>query len=191
MPAEQTLLSLFCYEPPGLASGWAALQQSPLAAHTSVAITPGRAERAMQQVPTSDDLVGRIALAATDQAGFDELLWASDLNLVRGEDSLVRALWAGQPLVWHIYPQDDNAHHDKLRAFLDWLHAPDSLRQWHALWNGVPASALGLKTQSPAWPLLSPALLQEWRACVLAARAQLQAQASLADQLIAFAAEKG
>ena len=189
--AEQTLVSLFCYEPPGLASWWAALQQSPLATQTSVAVTPGRAERAMQQLPGNGDLVQRIPLTATDQAGFDELLWASDLNMVRGEDSLVRALWAGQPLVWHIYPQEDDAHHDKLRAFLDWLQAPDSLRQWHALWNGVPAAALGLKTQSATWPLLSPRLLQEWRACVLAARSQLQAQASLADQLIAFAAEKG
>ena len=41
------------------------------------------------------------------------------LNAVRGEDSLVRALWAGQPFVWHIYPQDDGAHHAKLDAFLD------------------------------------------------------------------------
>jgi len=37
-----------------------------------------------------------------DQASFDQLLWSSDLNFVRGEDSLVRALWAGKPLVWQI-----------------------------------------------------------------------------------------
>ena len=32
-------------------------------------------------------------------------LWACDLNFVRGEDSFVRAQWAAQPFVWHIYPQ--------------------------------------------------------------------------------------
>ncbi len=46
------------------------------------------------------------------------MLWACDLNAVRGEDSLVRGLWAGKALVWHIYPQDDDAHHAKLQAFL-------------------------------------------------------------------------
>src|SRR3546814_2746608 len=48
-----------------------------------------------------------------DQTRFDELLWSSDLNLVRGEDSLVRALWAAKPLIWQIYPQAEQAHLDK------------------------------------------------------------------------------
>ncbi|MHB1176469.1 MAG: elongation factor P maturation arginine rhamnosyltransferase EarP [Sulfuriferula sp.] len=52
------------------------------------------------------------------QARYDELLWACDLNFVRGEDSLVRALWAACPLVWQIYPQQDDAHQEKLDAFL-------------------------------------------------------------------------
>lgn len=52
------------------------------------------------------------------QARYDELLWACDVNFVRGEDSLVRALWAACPLVWQIYPQQDDAHQEKLDAFL-------------------------------------------------------------------------
>ena len=44
------------------------------------------------------------------QAEFDRLLWSADLNIVRGEDSLVRALWAGAPFVWQLYPQHDGAH---------------------------------------------------------------------------------
>lgn len=52
------------------------------------------------------------------QERFDDLLWACDVNFVRGEDSLVRALWAARPLVWHIYPQDDEAHRVKLDAWL-------------------------------------------------------------------------
>ena len=45
-----------------------------------------------------------------DQDRYDELLWACDLNFVRGEDSFVRAQWAARPFVWNIYPQDDGAH---------------------------------------------------------------------------------
>ena len=52
------------------------------------------------------------------QDQYDRLLWACDLNFVRGEDSWVRAQWAGRPFVWHIYPQADDAHRVKLEEFL-------------------------------------------------------------------------
>ena len=55
----------------------------------------------------------------TDQLQFDRLLWACDVNFVRGEDSCVRAQWAQRPLVWNIYPQAENTHWIKLHAFLD------------------------------------------------------------------------
>ncbi len=116
-------------------------------------------------------------LPAVDQTQFDHLLWASDLNLVRGEDSLVRALWAGQPLVWHIYPQGDLAHHAKLHAFLDWLQAPASLRRFHAVWNGLETAAL---------PALDAGTLAQWAECIRAARSRLLAQSDLAAQLLGF-----
>lgn len=50
---------------------------------------------------------------------FDQLLWSCDLNFVRGEDSCVRAHWAGKPFIWHIYPQDEQAHLVKLQAWMD------------------------------------------------------------------------
>jgi len=53
-----------------------------------------------------------------DQDQYDRLLWACDLNLVRGEDSFVRAQWAARPLLWQIYPQKEEAHWPKLEAFL-------------------------------------------------------------------------
>ncbi len=75
------------------------------------------------------------------QPRYDELLWTCDLNFVRGEDSLVRALWAARPLVWHIYPQQDDAHRAKLDAFLARYcaglspQAATALQDfWHA-WN--------------------------------------------------------
>lgn len=52
-----------------------------------------------------------------EQEAFDYVLWLADLNIVRGEDSFVRAHWAEKPFFWHIYPQDDDAHEKKLHAF--------------------------------------------------------------------------
>lgn len=78
-----------------------------------------------------------------DQPGFDRLLWACDINFVRGEDSFVRAQWAQHPLVWNIYPQGENTHWIKLNAFLDRYladidEAPArSVRHLWRVWNGI------------------------------------------------------
>ncbi len=92
------------------------------------------------------------------QEAYDDLLAACNVNFVRGEDSLVRALWAGKPFVWHIYPQDDDAHRIKLDAFLDrycaGLSAPasDALRAfWHA-WNAETATAAQWQAYSDHLP---------------------------------------
>jgi uncharacterized repeat protein (TIGR03837 family) len=74
------------------------------------------------------------------QPDYDKLLWACDLNFVRGEDSFVRAQWAGKPFIWHIYLQDENLHHVKLRAFLTRYAAGiESLIAFCLLWNGASA----------------------------------------------------
>lgn len=75
------------------------------------------------------------------QNQYDMLLWSCDFNAVRGEESFIRAQWAARPLVWHIYPQEEDAHWDKLNAFLDLYFrglapAPAAALRafWHA-WN--------------------------------------------------------
>jgi len=55
-------------------------------------------------------------LPFVEQERYDELLWACDVNFVRGEDSCVRTQWAGKPFIWHIYPQHDGVHLAKLEA---------------------------------------------------------------------------
>nr|WP_144208043.1 elongation factor P maturation arginine rhamnosyltransferase EarP [Shewanella donghaensis] len=57
-------------------------------------------------------------LPMTDQNGFDRLLWSCDVNIVRGEDSFLRAQWAARPFIWHIYPQEEDYHLVKLQAFV-------------------------------------------------------------------------
>ncbi len=98
-----------------------------------------------------------------------------------GSGRLVRALWAGRPLVWQIYPQHDNAHHDKLHAFLDWLQAPASLRQFHAAWNAIGDAPLVLPDAST---------LTEWALCVQSARARLLEQDDLVTHILGFVYEK-
>lgn len=88
---------------------------------------------------------GRLRLAVIPfvrQADYDPMLWACDINFVRGEDSFVRAQWAGRPLVWQIYPQEGDAHLPKLRAFVDSycadLDGPTAaaVRDFIDAWNG-------------------------------------------------------
>ena len=55
-------------------------------------------------------------LPFVEQERYDELLWACDVNFVRGEDSCVRAQWAAKPFIWQIYPQHDGVHLEKLEA---------------------------------------------------------------------------
>lgn len=178
-------ISLFCYEPAGLPALLAQCQQAQNTTH--LLVTSGRARAAVQAalsgaaLPATRQQLCMSPLPPVPQPAFDELLWACDFNLVRGEDSLVRALWAGQPLVWHIYPQHDNAHHAKLHAFLDWLQAPPSLRQFHAVWNGLIDAPL---------PELTPTTLQTWADCVQAARLRLLQQQDLLTQLLGFCASQ-
>lgn len=75
------------------------------------------------------------------QADYDQLLWRADLNLVRGEESFVRAQWAAKPFIWQIYPTQDHAHWDKLAAFNRAYTAGtseslcNSITQWQLAWN--------------------------------------------------------
>ena len=172
------LISLFCYEPAALPQLLAQLAGTP----HHLLVTPGRPLAAVQQALAGMPVhPSWSALPYTDQNGFDEMLWACDLNFVRGEDSLVRAMWAGQPFIWHIYPQDDNAHHAKLEAFLDWMQAPESLRKAHRVWNGVEIGPL---------PHLSVETLRIWRNQIQINFARLLGQTDLASQLVDFAASK-
>jgi uncharacterized repeat protein (TIGR03837 family) len=84
-------------------------------------------------------------LPFVEQEEYDKLLWSCDINFVRGEDSCVRAQWAGKPFVWHIYPQHDGVHMNKLHAFLRLYGKelmPRSLQVMAALWEEWNAGEL-------------------------------------------------
>ncbi|MBI1773567.1 MAG: elongation factor P maturation arginine rhamnosyltransferase EarP, partial [Burkholderiales bacterium] len=96
----------------------------------------GQAAKAGANI-SHDALTVRV-LPFIPQADYDKLLWACDINFVRGEDSFVRAQWANKPFIWHIYPQDKNLHHVKLNAFLEIATSVTASQTAlsHA-WNGV------------------------------------------------------
>jgi uncharacterized repeat protein (TIGR03837 family) len=102
--ADETLISLFCYQPSALPALLAQLDALPSPTH--LLVTAGRATAAAREAtqtapnhPTALRKLRITYLPSLTQSDFDLLLWACDLNFVRGEDSIVRALWAGKPLV--------------------------------------------------------------------------------------------
>ncbi len=175
---------MFCYAPPAMAALLTQWNQGDDSVECLV--TPGWARNAVLAATGNAPLDGAQLrlhpLPYVTQPEFDQLLWSSDFNFVRGEDSLVRALWAGKPFVWQIYPQDDNAHHAKLEAFLDWLDAPESWRRFHRQWNAIGDEPL----QWPGWDEV-----QTWQATALTARGKLLEQRCLAAQLILYATTLG
>ena len=121
------------------------------------------------------------------QDGYDRLLWACEVNFVRGEDSCVRAQWAGRPFVWQAYPQERGAHRDKLCALFELFGAgldPSTRAALHELWlawNGfAPADRAGAVWRSIA--------TGAWRQRAEDWRDELAGQADLATQLLGFIA---
>lgn len=151
---DAIVVSVFAYENPALAGLFAQWRDG---ATPVLALVPvGRIGPDVAQFLGIDTFDARTratrgnlsvhALPFVDHETYDRVLWACDINFVRGEDSFVRAQLAARPFVWHIYPQNDNAHQPKLDAALAHYterlapEAAQALTQfWHA-WNGIPAA---------------------------------------------------
>ena len=128
VPAAETLkISLFAYENAGLGGlfdVWANGSIRVLCLVPEGRILPQIGRYFDDLAPVKGRIYSRGSLQVKvlpfmEQERYDELLWACDVNFVRGEDSFVRALWAGKPVIWQIYPQHDEVHLEKLDAFLD------------------------------------------------------------------------
>ena len=187
----ERLVSVFCY--PGapvdrLVASLAA-QGLPALLATAPGAATGALRAALAPAAAAAAPLRQHALPWLPQPDFDRLLWAADLNFVRGEDSWVRAQWAGRPFVWQAYPQHDGAHGPKIAAFLDLAlqgaaTAPAAmLRDWTAAWNGLDDPA----TPLPAW---TPEALSATGDALRAWRDGLAGSTDLASRLLAFVQEK-
>ena len=192
-------VSLFCYEPAALPS---LLQQlSQLSRPVDLLVTAGRSAASVdaclrelwpdeqknienfyekRRFGSMDRPISLsiLKLPYLSQPDFDHLLWSCDLNFVRGEDSLTRAIWAHKPFVWQLYPQEDGAHFDKLDAFLSLCQPSTNVKHWFDAWNG---------RQNATLPPLDTLLESQMSHNLLT---HLKPHADLASQLISFAAEK-
>lgn len=190
--AQARLISLFAYENGGLASWLDALAADSRPTHllvpegrilADVQRWLGEGEVAVGTLQTRGALTVQV-LPFVRQDDYDRLLWCCEFNAVRGEDSFVRAQWAGRPMLWHIYRQDDDIHLDKLDAFLErytrGLSAEAKsavLALWQA-WNTEANMAASWKNLLQHWPEVA-AHSEQW--CL-----EQALQADLAAALVQF-----
>ncbi|MBM2883244.1 elongation factor P maturation arginine rhamnosyltransferase EarP [Chromobacterium phragmitis] len=186
--------SLFCYENPAAARLLQAWADGPQPVRCLV--PEGKAQAAVSGLFDHPLQVGEHAqlgrltvdvLPMSDQDDYDRLLWSCDFNCVRGEDSLARSQWAARPMLWHIYPQDDEAHIAKLQAFLDQYCAglPDeaaaAIRELNLAWNQDGDIATAWRNAA-RW-------LPAWRRHAANWQQQLLEGGDLAHRLLQFVAE--
>lgn len=121
------------------------------------------------------------------QPDYDRLLWACNLNFVRGEDSWIRAIWAGKPFIWQPYHQDEDTHITKLQAFLK-LYSRElaastaqALQAAHLAWSG---NASGAELTPTLGELMAQA--DVWKAHGEHQAQQLSRQENLAAKLVIF-----
>jgi uncharacterized repeat protein (TIGR03837 family) len=182
-----TKVSLFCYPHAPVSALFEVWQEG--AAPITCLVPEGVAADAVQAYTGGQAAATRGALTVRvlpfmPQPDYDKLLWACDLNFVRGEDSFVRAQWAGKPFVWHIYPQDEDLHHKKLRAFLQrYAVALPGMAGFSLCWNGAAAT----EDWAGCWSAFGremPEMVQravDWQQ-------QMLAHGDLAGNMLAFAA---
>lgn len=183
----ERMVSLFCYEPPMLKALLDQFAASNEPVH--LLVTQGRATCATQSAIGAQTQIGNLQISylpLLTQVAYDTLLNCCDVNFVRGEDSVLRAIWAGQPFVWHIYPQQDSAHSAKLEAFLEQMHFDTAVRTLHRAWNGLT----GAPQDAGALACLHTQASDEWRNEVHAARQGLFKMDDLTTALLEFVQKK-
>lgn len=162
-------LSLFCYAHAPLAALVDSLQASavPVRVFVPHTVAPLLAKALDTPVLQVGDRLQRqqcefLVIPFLSQTDYDRLLCLCDLNFVRGEDSWIRALWAGKPMIWLPYQQSEDAHLLKLNAFmahyllaadaglsdvihnamLAWAQGAWQAQHWQALLTALPQFAL-------------------------------------------------
>ena len=164
---NEVCVSLFCYENPVLTALLTAWAQSDTPMRCLIPegrVLPQIAQFFGKEHAVAGEIFQRGNLEAhilpfMTQERYDQLLWACDVNFVRGEDSFVRAQWAARPFIWHIYPQHDGVHIQKLRAFMQLYCggiSPEATEALQSLWEGWNLSFLPAAPEAAVREKLGP-----------------------------------
>jgi hypothetical protein len=179
------LLTLFCYPHAPVAQLLEALSAEP---RPSVVLIPeGVAPELVtgRLGPCKQVYLERIPFVS--QPEYDQLLWMADLNFVRGEDSIVRAVWAGKPLIWQIYPQTEGTHLIKLEAWLKISSLPTDIQDLMRNWNADTVSA---DLPNGFTQAINPKAYTHWSGNALALSHSLAQDVDFAQALHDFCASK-
>ena len=97
-----------------------------------VLAAPGAASARLKHAlePLDAPHIRFVQVSMVAQDVFDDVLLSCDAALIRGEDSVLRAQLAGIPMIWTLYPQQEDTHLTKLAAFASlyrqaWLEIED------------------------------------------------------------------
>ena len=193
--ADQRIVSLFCYPHAPLQQLLDSLAQS---SQPILCIVPeGAVSAAVRSYFSANENLTRGQLTVKpirflQQQEYDRLLWACDLNFVRGEDSWVRAIWSGKPFVWQPYQQNDDVHLQKLEAFLQRYAAnaenpvDHTIQEAHRAWlKSQPNRKFNLKL----WNQML-AQIDGWRAHAQQRALELADGQDLAAKLVIFCQNK-
>jgi uncharacterized repeat protein (TIGR03837 family) len=194
-PGGALKVSLFSYEKApvqALVEACAALSQP-----VWIVAPEGLAAEALRASNIPGDRCGDVesfVVPFLPQDRYDELLWACDVNFVRGEDSFVRAQWAGRPFAWHIYPQKEGAHWVKLTAFLALYSAglePRAAKALEAMWKAWNEGGEVPDARADAGAAWTSFLAQRDTLASHARRwsRSLQGQTELAEALVKFTSD--
>jgi uncharacterized repeat protein (TIGR03837 family) len=188
-------IGLFCYDiaPLQILFEWCQSMYIINQLKTMIRVPIGSGQNRLRELTSSGHFKRQITetqieyLPPISQERFDQYLQANDLNFVRGEDSLVRAIWSGKPWIWQIYPQSDFAHVKKLNSLLDLLCCPPLVRSLHETWNLIDQQckderANYLKLPGP----LEQEKWSEWQHWCIEIRSKLTRQTDLITQLEKF-----
>ena len=123
-------------------------------------------------------------LPMVSQDEYDSYLIDSKLNLVRGEDSIVRAMLTGNPFLWHIYPQEEDVHKDKIEALFDRMSEVCSSKKDVEILRQLTLSYNGFSDYLDSFDLLG--FYENWKKLSKEWSEHLISLGSLTDNLITF-----
>lgn len=125
-----------------------------------------------------------VVIPFLSQADYDRLLYLCDFNFVRGEDSWIRALWAGKPMIWLPYQQSEQTHLVKLKAFIQHYLAQAEAPLAAVIQHAMQAWAQGSWQVTDWESLLS--VLPQFRLHAQAFKLHQSKQVDLATNLVIF-----